>query len=65
MILTVLVSFLLYKKVNTDTNIQDKNSITIEIQRLTKILNKTTKDNVRLGLVKKIELLQEELKTDN
>ena len=61
MISTVFVSLYLYKKVKNDMNIQDINSIKIEIQRLTKKLNSTDKENIKLGLMRKIELLKQEI----
>lgn len=61
MISTVFISLNLYKKVKNDMNIQDINSIKIEIQRLTKKLNSTDKENIKLGLMRKIELLKQEI----
>ena len=61
MISTAFISLYLYKKVKNDMNIQDINSIKIEIQRLTKKLNSTKEENIKLGLMRKIELLQEEI----
>jgi hypothetical protein len=61
MISTIFISLHLYKKVKNDMNIQDINSIKIEIQRLTKKLNSTKEENIKLGLMRKIELLQEEI----
>ena len=61
MVVTVFISFGLYKKVKNDMNLQDTNSIKIEIQRLTKILDKTKDEIKRVGLLHKIELLQNEI----
>ena len=61
MISTVFVSLYLYKKVKNDMNIQDINSIKIEIQRLIQKLNSTKEENIKLGLMRKIELLQQEI----
>ena len=61
MISTVFISLNLYKKVKNDMNIRDINSIKIEIQRLTKKLNSTDKENIKLGLMRKIELLKQEI----
>ena len=63
MLSTIFISLSLYKKVKKDMNIQDINSIKIEIQRLTDKLNATEKENVKLGLIKKIELLEDEINT--
>ena len=62
MVTTILISLYLYKKVKNDMNIQDVNSIKIEINRLTKKLNSTNEENIKLGLIRKIELLEEEIK---
>ena len=61
MISTAFISLYLYKKVKNDMNIQDINSIIIEIQRLTQKLNSTKEENIKLGLMRKIELLQQEI----
>ena len=63
MLTTTLISLYLYKKVKNDMNIQDVNSIKIEIQRLTQKLNKTKEENIKLGLIHKIKLLQQEINT--
>ena len=63
MVVTIFISLSLYKKVKKDMKIQDINSIKIEIQRLTDKLNTTEKENVKLGLIKKIELLEDEINT--
>ena len=65
MLITTFISLYLYQKVKTDMNIQDLNSIKIEIQRLTQKLNNTKKENIKLGLIHKIKLLQEEMKKHN
>ncbi|MEA3554017.1 MAG: hypothetical protein U9R39_06425 [Campylobacterota bacterium] len=61
MITTTIISLYLYKKVKSDMNIQDLNSIKIEIQRLTQKLNNTKEENIKLGLMRKIELLEQEM----
>jgi|GEM_PF-4610092 len=63
MLTTTLISLYLYKKVKNDMNIQDVNSIKIEIQRLTQKLDSTKEENIKLGLIRKIKLLEQEIKT--
>ena len=46
-------------------NIQDINSIKIEIQRLNEKLKTTKEENIKLGLSRKIELLQKEIEKNN
>ena len=57
---TVAISLFLYKRVKTDMNLQDINSITIEIDRLQKIINKSDDQKIILGLKNKIKLLEEQ-----
>jgi hypothetical protein len=60
MVITILTSFILYKKVNNDLKLQDLNSIFLEIDRLEKLI-KTTKDiKKRDGLIHKIKKLKKE-----
>ncbi|RLA83142.1 MAG: hypothetical protein DRG78_05195 [Epsilonproteobacteria bacterium] len=63
MLLTTLISLFLYKKVKNDMNLQDVNSILIEIERLNQKIDKTTDEKIILGLKHKIELLEKEKET--
>ncbi|MEA3497995.1 MAG: hypothetical protein U9R16_02935 [Campylobacterota bacterium] len=65
MIITVLISLSLYKKVKKDMSLQDINSIKIEIQRLNDKLKTQKDEKIKLGLIKKIEILKEEIKKHN
>jgi len=60
MSITVVISLLLYKKVQNDINLQDINSITLEINRLNKLLQNTKDEKIILGLQNKIKLLEEQ-----
>ena len=63
MLITTFISLFLYKKVKKDMNLQDINSITIEIQRLNEKIDNTTNEKIILGLQHKIQLLKKEKET--
>ncbi len=63
MLITIFISLFLYKKVKKDMNLQDINSITIEIQRLNEKIDNTTDEKIILGLQHKIQLLKKEKET--
>ena len=58
---TVGLSALIFKKVQSDSKLQDINSIKLEILRLNKKIEQTDQENIILGLKKKIELLEKEI----
>ena len=58
--ITVAISLSLYKKVRNDINLQDINSIIIEINRLNKLLQNTKDEKIILGLENKIKLLKKQ-----
>lgn len=61
MLITIVTSLLLYKKVQKDLKKQDLNSIYIEINRLTKKIENSTDEKIILGLNHKINLLKDEI----
>ncbi len=60
MVVTIIISFSLYKKVKKDMNLQDINSINIEIKRLNTKITNSSDEKIILGLKHKIQLLEEE-----
>ena len=60
MAFTIFISLSLYKKVKNDMNLQDINSINIEIIRLNTKIENTSDKKVILGLKHKIKILEEE-----
>ena len=63
MLTTILISLGLYRKVKKDINLQEINSILIEIKRLNEKINNSTDEKIILGLKYKIELLEKEIET--
>jgi len=60
MAFTIFISLSLYKKVKNDMNLQDINSINIEIIRLNTKIENTSDKKIILGLQHKIKILEEE-----
>ncbi|MEA2017169.1 MAG: hypothetical protein U9N59_01865 [Campylobacterota bacterium] len=63
MLITIIISLLLYKKVKKDIITQDLNSIHIEIKRLTNKIENSTDEKIILGLNHKIKLLKDEIES--
>ncbi len=61
--ITLYLSFCVYKKVKNDINLQDCNSICIEINRLVEKLDGSSDKKIISGLEQKIKLLEEEIKS--
>ena len=60
MMITIFISLNLYRKVRKDINLQDINSISIEIKRLNQKIIKSKDEKIILGLKHKIKLLEDE-----
>jgi len=60
MTITLFISYSLFKKVQKDIDLQDINSIVIEIKRLNKLIINSKDQKVILGLKHKIALLEKE-----
>ena len=58
--ITLFISVCVYRKVKNDINLQDCNSLCIEINRLVDKLDGTSDKKIISGLEQKIKLLEEE-----